>query len=608
MKYLPVILLILLMLTGAAAANDDAGRESLFSFGAGARAMALGGGFVSIANDASAIYYNPAGLASLDYHELSFMHADLFEGTIYNYGVWAYPVSSSDGIGIAFMRIGTDDIMRRVDGFDAGKFSFSTSQALLTYGRRFGRRLSVGVTLKAVNQSLDNLSDWTVGADVGATFRLHRWLSVGAVVRDVLQPELKLDATAEPIPRSVALGAALRDFALINHTTLTASIEAEKIDSRDIKMHLGGELSFYNTYMLRAGVDRNKATLGAGLKAGPLKIDYAYRQVDYVDNIHIFSVSFLLGKPTSERFLPPTPIVIQAAPPPPLTPEERELRDLTRKATDFFHALHLDSALFYYRQVLEKDPDNTEIRQTITSIELDLQQRAEANQQRDSAFAEIRQVKDRYLSQARGFEQKKYYAAALDMLDLVLDIEPQNPVALERQRIIGQVIQQEISTNRATADKALRENRTADAIDALGRILELDPSDEAVRDQRQKLLSGLDIAQQLNIGIDLYKRGRYPDASRRFQAALKLDAGNAVAKEYLGLIESIRTRPSTLEDLQKNPEVWQLYLEGIRYMRDKQYQQAIDAWQKVLEAFPGNEDTKNNIDQATLRLKSEKAP
>ena len=608
MKTLLHLAVAVSLLCGSVIASDDAGRESLFSFGAGARAMAMGGSFVSIADDASAIYYNPAGLASLDYHEVSFMHADLFEGTIYNYGVWAYPVSSSDGIGISFMRIGTDDIVRRVGGFDAGTFNFSTSQALLTYGRRFGRRLSMGVTFKAVNQSLADLSDWTIGGDLGVTLSLHRYLSLGVVVRDLIQPELKLDATAEPIPRSLAGGLALRELGLLKRTTLTASLEVEKVDSRDFKVHVGGELSFYKTYMLRAGVDRNKGTLGAGLKAGPLKIDYAYRPVDYVDNIHIFSISFLLGKPTEERFRPPEPIMIQPPPPPPLTPEEKELRDLTQKATDFFHALQLDSAVHYYRQALVLDSANIEIKQTIASIEQDLRVRQQQSDSLSDAQNEIRKVINTYLSKSRGFEQKKYYSAALDLLDLVLEIDPRNPEALARQQIIGQVIQQDIATSRATADKALREGRTSDAIDALGRILELDPSDEAVRQQRQQLLSGLDIAQQLNIGIELYKRGRYPDASRRFQAVLKTDPANAVAKEYLGLIESMRTRPSTLEDLQKNPEVWQLYLEGIRFVRDKQYQKAIDAWQKVLEAFPGNEDTKSNIDQARLRLKSEQSP
>ncbi|HPC12149.1 MAG TPA: hypothetical protein PK112_08635, partial [candidate division Zixibacteria bacterium] len=54
----------------------------------------------------------------------------------------------------------------------------------------------------------------------------------------------------------------------------------------------------------------------------------------------------------------------------------------------------------------------------------------------------------------------------------------------------------------------------------------------------------------------------------------------------------------------KDPEAWQLYLEGLRFMRNQEYQKAIDAWEKVLERYPGNEATLDNIEQARLRLKS----
>ena len=43
-------------------------------------------------------------------------------------------------------------------------------------------------------------------------------------------------------------------------------------------------------------------------------------------------------------------------------------------------------------------------------------------------------------------------------------------------------------------------------------------------------------------------------------------------------------------------------LDGLRYMRNKEYQKAIDAWQKVLEKYPNNSNTLNNIEQARLRL------
>ncbi|MCH7948156.1 MAG: hypothetical protein IIC66_10205, partial [candidate division Zixibacteria bacterium] len=60
------------------------------------------------------------------------------------------------------------------------------------------------------------------------------------------------------------------------------------------------------------------------------------------------------------------------------------------------------------------------------------------------------------------------------------------------------------------------------------------------------------------------------------------------------------------ETLQADKEIWPLYLEGLKHMRDKKYGAAIAAWQKVLKVYPDNPNTLNNIDQASLRLKAEK--
>ena len=60
---LPVVMAVL-WLTGVAVAGD-AGRESPFAVGVSARSLAMGGGFTSLADDAAAIFYNPAGLAAL---------------------------------------------------------------------------------------------------------------------------------------------------------------------------------------------------------------------------------------------------------------------------------------------------------------------------------------------------------------------------------------------------------------------------------------------------------------------------------------------------------------------------------------------------------------
>ncbi|MDX9858195.1 MAG: PorV/PorQ family protein [candidate division Zixibacteria bacterium] len=594
--------MLVALLAGAVAAEDDAGREELFSLGTGARGLGMGGTFTGFADDASTVYYNPAGLARLDFHEISLLHTTLFEGTLYNSAVWAYPISRNDGIGFAFMRVGTDDIVKRVDGATVGEFGYSTSQAMFSYGRRLTNGIAVGLSFKAVNQSLDNLSDWAIGADVGVAFDMHRHLSIGFITRNFIRPGPKLEAAAEEIPRAYVGGMALHDVTVVGDVAVSAGIDLEKYADRDMKIHGGGEVVVSDRYALRAGYDRDNLSFGAGLRAGPIKIDYAYKLMDYVDDSHRFSLTFLLGAPSAERFAEkPLPL-----PPPPPTEKELKLMALREKASEFFHVLELDSALHYYREMLVVDPENREIARTIASIEQELKNKEQQARQLQMAEKEIEQFAQRYLAQARSFKEKKYYAAAEDMVQLVLDIDPENAEALAMRREIRDIVRNEVAAKMSEARAAERDGRTVDAINAYNRVLELQPGNAEAVAARQQAQSGLDAAAQLQLGVDLFQRGRYQQARQRFRSVLRSDSTNTVAQDYLNRIATALSKPSTLEDLQANPDIWPLYLEGIRHMRNQEYQKAIDAWEKVLEVFPNNEDTKNNIEQARLRLKSQR--
>lgn len=597
-----------LLIAASVAADNDAGRESPFSFGAGGRSLGLGGSFTAISNDASAVFYNPAGLSRQLYQNLTLLHASLFEGTIYDFAAWAYPISPDDGIGVSFSRIGTQDIKRVEDFIETGDFNYSSSQAVFAYGRRFSRFFSLGFSFKAVNQSFDDLSDWAIGADVGALVRPSPILSFGFIARDLMQPELKLDTVSESVPRSFVVAAALEQVRIANDIAVTLTGDFEKYTDRDIKIRAGGEVLFLGRYAIRAGFDRDNLALGAGAKIGPVHVDYAYKIIDYVDNSHRFALTFDIGAPTSERFQPPEPILVPVEPrPEQLTPEQRRFNELRETASEFFRQLELDSALYYYQQALQYEPDNAQIKQTIASIQKDLEQRRERQRQLEMAEGEIEQFVNRYLSQAQTFANKNYYLAALDLLELVLDMDPDNEVATNLKADIQNKIQTEVNRNLEKARLARQEGRALDAVEAYNRILELSPDADSIAAERRKLLSGLDVAQQLNLGIEHFNQQRYQQARQRLEAVLRLDPGNTVAKEYLQRIDNAEKQPSTLEDLQKNREIWNLYLEGIRHMRNQQYQQAIDAWQKVLEVFPDNEETRNNIEQARLRLQSEQS-
>ncbi|RME21194.1 MAG: tetratricopeptide repeat protein, partial [Candidatus Zixiibacteriota bacterium] len=161
------------------------------------------------------------------------------------------------------------------------------------------------------------------------------------------------------------------------------------------------------------------------------------------------------------------------------------------------------------------------------------------------------------------------------------------------------------SYNLEIAQNALAKGRIAEAIEAYDRILELDPENTKVRTAKQEALASLDLAQQLRVGIELFNKGRLRDAERRFRAVLEANPNERVAKEYLDKVREAQERVTSLEDLQKDKKIWQLYVDGLRAMRNRQYQRAIDLWEKVLEVYPNSPDTRNNLKQARLRLQSE---
>jgi hypothetical protein len=105
---------LLLTLPFVGSARADKYADEFLRVPAGARAVGMGGAFVSLANDGSASWWNPAGLAFLDKREILYQHAEQFGGAEnYDFGSFSFPISKEgkrNQTAVTLIRLGVDDI------------------------------------------------------------------------------------------------------------------------------------------------------------------------------------------------------------------------------------------------------------------------------------------------------------------------------------------------------------------------------------------------------------------------------------------------------------------------------------------------------------------
>src|SRR5262245_1007708 len=239
---------------------------------AGARAVGMGGAFVGLANDASAPYWNPAGLAIMDAREILYQHAEQFGSAVnYDFGSFVFPLSHDgprhQAVGISLVRLGVDDIpvtpeegdlrpgidFEDDDGnpstslptenngrwdpgerlfLDSGSFRMASANDWALYGsyaRPFGDRFTAGASLKIVYRTLpgptSDINAWGAGLDAGMTYAASERMRLGFVAHDFTTTYMAWDGgTREHVAPSFSLGGSY-DFAPAPLHALTVALD-----------------------------------------------------------------------------------------------------------------------------------------------------------------------------------------------------------------------------------------------------------------------------------------------------------------------------------------------------------------------------------------------
>ncbi|HXD74644.1 MAG TPA: hypothetical protein VN628_12940 [Vicinamibacterales bacterium] len=155
---------------------------------AGVRAQGMAGAFVAVADDASATWWNPAGLATgLSVADFSIAGGDQGNRQV----AFAFP-----SLGLSYYRYRINDISRKDNG--------AVSQFGATFGQSIAPWLVVATTVKLMNAQSDTQADLDVGAM--ASFGVMRF---GVTVRDLRNPTFGAGLDALEVSRRARAGAAV---------------------------------------------------------------------------------------------------------------------------------------------------------------------------------------------------------------------------------------------------------------------------------------------------------------------------------------------------------------------------------------------------------------
>lgn len=284
--------------------------------GAGARAYGMGGAFVAAANDATAAYWNPAGLALIDDIEITTMHSAQSDLQSYDFINVAFNTQSAGSYAISYLRLGVDDIVLTNAGSPTpvGTAQYADQAALFSGGWKLGKQFAIGGTIKLLKTDAASASAFGFGSDLGLLFKPIKELTLGITARDytggsyiqwqgtasdptqVLQPSATIGASwTEELGKSQNQGEAR-----VPASTLTVNFDFESlyVDKGLNNYHLGIEYWYKQFFAARLGAeskgfqfdaDSFTPSAGVGVWAYLFEIDYAF-VANSIGGIHYISL------------------------------------------------------------------------------------------------------------------------------------------------------------------------------------------------------------------------------------------------------------------------------------------------------------------------------
>ncbi len=276
----------------------------------------MGEAYTSVTEDAYSVYWNPAGLGSVEGGELAATYNASFEEVSHQYLAAAYPLRYGSTLGFSFSRLSVAPFQ----GYDAqGLKTSNVSSSDLAVGVSYGRVifkdeierpvLNIGAGIKLINEKLDSASANTGALDLGAVYYIrpnNYWMRkmqaqefrIAASVKNI-GPGLKFDKRSSPLPLTATLGGSWH-----SHPRGSSSfiLSLDQTISKDEAYYasVGAEYLAFQVIAFRAGY-RTGQSIGSGIRVGVgfmlsfVNIDYSMSPFGELGAMHKLGLSMRLG-------------------------------------------------------------------------------------------------------------------------------------------------------------------------------------------------------------------------------------------------------------------------------------------------------------------------
>jgi long-subunit fatty acid transport protein len=281
--------------------------------GVGGRASALGESFVAIANDASALYWNPAGLTQFSDNQVIFSHNNWVVDINHDFVGAVYHLDNENAFGVALTTLTMKDmpVTTEFQPFGTGEyFGYSDFGLAVTYARKMTEQFSFGGTVRYIEETIDKLKMRGVMIDLGTLYWTGLGTSRFAVTVSNFGNDIAPDGKVVLVgkrensswqsfspPTVFRIGFAFEPYQTEEHT-VTASIQLNHPNDNSENVGTGIEYNWKKILYLRGGykfnVEEQNYSFGAGVNIpvsiANVNVDYAYSNFTRLGSAHRFSI------------------------------------------------------------------------------------------------------------------------------------------------------------------------------------------------------------------------------------------------------------------------------------------------------------------------------